>query len=199
MNKKILWLAIVVFCLTLVTVSYAKQGPENGNGGPMNGTSTQAQNRVMASTSTSTQNKIRTMSEEHRSEMSKFVNGLLGSSERVGGIGKQVSALAKAQASFSGKVADSIKTVESRNGFKTFLIGSDYKNLGAIRSDIVLTANRLDQLEKELEKVASSTEKADIQKQIDDMKAYQTKLEAFVKANESRFSLFGWAVRLFNR
>lgn len=167
--------------------------------------SLQEQNRLMNGSSTTNQQgqqavlQTRTRAEEHKSEVAKFVNELNKVAERNGGIGQQVRVVARAQASSSDEVAEAIKGVEARSGFKTFLVGAGYKNLGVIRSDIVQTRNRLDQLSKELEKVASSTDKATIQKEIDDLKAYQIKLETFVKANESRFSLFGWVVRLFNK
>lgn len=214
-NNKILWLSLGVFSLVfaLTLSAYAKQGPENGKIGLGNGTSTQAQNRFMASTSTSTPgNQGKGMastststprewsqSDEHRSEVSKFVQSLLSVANRNGGIGAQVREIAREQASSTDKIADAIKKIEERNRFKTFLIGTDYKNLGQIRSDSVDTQNRIDKLNRELEKMASSTDKAKILADIKVLEDHQAKIEAFVKANESRFSLFGWFVRRFNR
>jgi len=214
-NNKVLWLGLGVFSLVfaLTLSAYAKQGPENGKLGLGNGTSTQAQNRFMASTSTSTPgNQGRGMAstststprewskaDEHRSEVAKFVKSLNEISDRHWGIGEQVREIAREQASSTDETANAIKKIEGRNGFKTFLIGSDYKNLGQIRSDIVKTQNRIEKLNKELEKMASSTDKTTILADIKTLEDHQAKIETFVKANESRFSLFGWFMRIFNR
>lgn len=135
--------------------------------------------------------------DEHRSEVAKFVQTLLSASTRLGGLGEEVRKIAHEQASSTEKIAESIEKIEKRSKWKTFLIGSDYQNLGEVRSEIVTTANRIERLNREMEKVASSTEKTAIAAEIQSLKDEQTKLETFVETNESKFSVFGWAVRLF--
>lgn len=135
----------------------------------------------------------------HRSEVAKFVQTLLNAADRMGGIGERVRMVANEQASSTEKVANAIEKVEKRSKIKTLLIGSDYKNLGEIRSEIVTTANRLERLSREIEGMASSTEKTAVAAEIQSLKDEQAKLETFVKTNESKFSIFGWAVRLFQK
>lgn len=137
--------------------------------------------------------------DEHKSEVAKFVQTLLSVADRLGGIGEQVRVIAQEQASSTEKTVNAIEKVEERSWIKTFLIGSDYKNLGEIRSEIVTTENRLERLSREMEKMASSTEKTAVTAEIQSLKDEQGKLEAFVKTNESKFSIFGWAVKLFQK
>ncbi len=45
----------------------------------------------------------------------------------------------------------------------------------------------------------SSTLTASTTEQLQSLTQAQTKLEDFLKANENKFSLFGWFVKLFNK
>lgn len=154
--------------------------------------------RFSTSTATSTKedddNKI---GEEHRSEVANFVQSLLKVADRNGGIGEKVRIVAREQASSSDKIVEAINTIEKRSNFKTFLIGTDYKNIGKIRSEIAQTKNRIDELNRDLSKLATSTDKTAIENEIKSLEASQTKVEDFMKKNESRFSLLGWFVKLF--
>ncbi len=212
-NNKVLWSSLVIMflALTLSLSVYAKEnqnGEGNGQKSKMlvsvnastspRGDGWENNNRGLASTSTSTPREW-SQSDEHRSEVSKFVKGLNDVSDRNLKVGKQVREIAREQSSSTDETVDAIKKVERRNGFKTFLIGSDYKNLGQIRSNIVKTQNRIEKLNKELEKMASSTDKTIILADIKALEDHQTKIETFVKTNESKFSLFGWFVKRFNR
>lgn len=161
--------------------------------------------RIHATGSTTTNDRIKAtstnnrggLSEEHRSEVSKFVQTLLDTADRNGGIGQQVRNIAREQASTSSTTTEAIEKVEKRSGLKIFLIGSDYKNLGKVRSEIVGTKNRIEQLNRELDKMATSTDKIAITEEIKSMEELQNKLEKFVEDNESKFSLFGWFVKMF--
>ena len=94
---------------------------------------------------------------------------------------------------------DSIPMVALTGQVKTFLIGTDYKNLGALRSEMVQTRNRFEQLSKLMENVQNEGDKTELQNQIQTLEQEQTRIESFIKAREGRFSLFGWLVKLFNK
>ncbi len=133
-----------------------------------------------------------TMGDSHRSTVATFVKSMLEVSDRERSIGAQVKIIAQAQNDSEKETTDTIVKIENRNGFKTFLLGSDYKNIGLLRSKMVTTANQLAQLEKLAEKAVTSEDKAEIKAEIDAMKAEQVKIETFISANENKFSLFGW-------
>lgn len=137
---------------------------------------------------------------EHRSTVSTFVQTLLNVADREeGGIGEQVRVVAQQQNESKDTVADAIDTIKNRGKVKTFLIGTDYKNIGQLRSEMVKTRNQIDQLKRLLDKATSEESKTALQGQIQALEQEQQKIEDFLKANESKVSLFGWFVKLFSK
>jgi len=137
--------------------------------------------------------------EMRSSTVAKFVKKLLEVADKnKGGIGEEVRIVAREQEEEKERVFEAIEEVKSRSWLKTFLIGADYKNIGMIRSEIVKTQNRLDKLSGLLETMTTSTGATTTIEQIQNLAQAQTKLTDFLKVNESRFSLFGWFVKLFN-
>ena len=140
-----------------------------------------------------------TMSQEHRSEVADIVQKLTDIAGRDNNIGKEVREVAKEQSNVASKSAEEIKEVEGRSGWKTFFIGTDWKNIGQLRSELVTTANHIDRLIKAKERATSQSVKDDLDAQIKALEEIKAKVEAFIKDNEGKFSLLGWLVRLFNR
>jgi hypothetical protein len=134
--------------------------------------------------------------EEHRSAVAEFVQNLLDTADRDGGIGEEVRKVAQEQNDDKDDTAEKIDEINNRSGFKTFFIGTDYKNLGDLRSQVAKTGNQIDRLTRLLEK-ATGTTKDDLQDEIDALKKEQKKLMDFIDDNDSKFSLFGWFVKLF--
>lgn len=145
------------------------------------------------------ENATSSLGEQHRSHVSNFVQQL----ERVAGkdrtVGAEVKAVAQEEREISEKVKEKMEGIEKRGALRTFLIGSDYKNLGALRSDLVTTQNHIERLNKALERTDSSSTKAELETQIKDLTDIQTKAENFVKSMEGKFSLFGWLARMFSK
>jgi len=138
--------------------------------------------------------------ELHRSVVANFVQSLLKVASRSeGGIGEQVRVIAREQNDNKETTADQIEAVQHRNKFKTFLIGTDYKNVGALRSEMVQTRNRLQQLNRLMEQTTVTADKAELQTQITTLEAEQTKIETLLKKAEGKFSLLGWLVKLFSK
>jgi len=135
--------------------------------------------------------------EKHRSDVVKVVQELEKVADKDEAIKDEVKTVAKEEDEMSKSVSDKIKKVEDRSGFKTFLIGSDYKSLGELRSEIVTTENRINRLTNALERMTGTTTKAELETQITELKTIQTKAESFIKAQEGKFSLFGWLVKMF--
>jgi hypothetical protein len=147
-----------------------------------------------------TQNNGKANSAEHRSTVATFVQTLLNVADREqGGIGEQVRVVAQAQNEAKDKVADGIDKINNRNKVKAFLIGTDYKNVGQLRRDMVKTGNQIDQLKRLPDKTTSEESKTALQAQIQVLEQEQQKINDFLKANESKFSIFGWFVKLFNK
>jgi len=136
---------------------------------------------------------------EHRSAVATFVQRLLDVANRQGGIGDQVRAIANAQNGSKDNVANEIDKIKNRSGLKTFFIGTDYKTIGQLRSEMVTTGNQIGQLNKLLGQTTDAADKATLQAQIQVLTQEQQKINDFIKANESKFSLFGWFVKLFSK
>lgn len=134
--------------------------------------------------------------EEHRSTVANFVQTLLNVADREkGGIGEQVKVIAQEQN--KEQTADQIESIQMRNKIKTFLIGTNYKNVGQLRSEMVQARNRIAQLTRLMGQAKNQEDKTALQGQIQTMQQEATDIDAFLKANESKFSLFGWFVKLF--
>lgn len=138
--------------------------------------------------------------DSHRSAVSTFVQNLLKVADKVGnGIGDEVRVVAQEQYNSTETVSAAIEAVENRNSVKTFLIGTDYKNIGMIRSEMVKTQARIEQLTRTMEKMKSPSDTASTTVQIQNLTQEQTRLNNFIQQNENKFSLFGWFVKLFNK
>ena len=137
---------------------------------------------------------------DHRSTVSAVVKNLLNvANNEKGGIGDEIRAVAQAQNDAQNAVASEIDKINNRSKVKTFLIGTDYKNIGQLRSEMVKTGNQIDQLNRLLSRTTSTQTIVSLQGQIKILEQEQQKINDFLKANESKFSLFGWFVKLFNK
>jgi hypothetical protein len=91
-----------------------------------------------------------------------------------------------------------MEKVQTRNKVRTFLFGSDYKNLGALRSEMVQTRSRLEQLSGLMEGAQNEGDKTELQNQIQVLEQEQEKIDNFVNDREGKFSLFGWLAKLLD-
>jgi len=134
--------------------------------------------------------------EQHGSAVAGFVQSLLQVADREGGIGQQVRTIAQQQNQSASTTIRAMEQVRARSKIKTFLFGTDYKNLGALRNEVVQTRNRLEQLNRLMESAQDQTE---LQNQIQNLEQEQEKIDNFIQEQETKFSLFGWLSKLFNQ
>ncbi|HRY63007.1 MAG TPA: hypothetical protein P5267_00135 [Patescibacteria group bacterium] len=157
-------------------------------------------NNDSASTSTPEQAKNKSgqaNAEAHISTVANFVQTLLKTASSTdGGLGVQVRVIAREQNHSATTTVEAMERVQTRSKIKTFLFGSDYKNLGVLRSEMVQTRNRLEQLNRLTERATSTMEFRD---EITSLEQEQNKIETFIQEQESKFSLFGWLVKLFRK
>lgn len=137
------------------------------------------------------------VSAEHRSAVAAAVQNLLSVASTDAKIGPQISAIAQAQQDTQTTITTNLARVESRGKLASLLIGSDYKTLGALRSDLVKTQASIDQMNRVIDGVTNIALKTQLQAELAVLVQEQATIEAFVKSKESSFSLFGWAVKLF--
>lgn len=133
-----------------------------------------------------------------RSAVAVSVQALLDAANRDGGIGQEVRLIAQGIASTTASTSEAKAKVESRPGWLIFLIGSDYGNLGTLRSDIVTTQNQIQRLTAARARTADVSVQATLDAQILALQASASSTVEFVADHEGSFSLFGWLVRLFD-
>jgi len=138
-------------------------------------------------------------STEHRSTVATFVQNLLSIANREGGIGSEVKVIAQEQNDSSSTTAEAIVKVEKKGGISAFLFGTDYKNLGVIRSELAKTSNRIERLNALASSTINTQAKIELDAQIKLLQEDQVKVTAFVDTHENSFSLFGWFVKMFSK
>ena len=136
---------------------------------------------------------------EHRSAVANFVHSLLDVADRqgLGGIGKQVREMAMQQNKSEEKVTPMIERIKNKNKIRRFFFGTDFKATQGIKDAMLQTRNRLDKLEKIKDKIIGLEDKTIIGEEIKNLRGSMAKAIKEIKAEENRFSLFGWAKRLF--
>jgi hypothetical protein len=201
---KIISLIIVIFALSIMCLPPAIAKADNVNGvnineGRDNSNLNQSDvNQAPLNVNQGQDNNGKLNGALHRSAVATFVQNLLNvANKEQGGIGDQVRAVAQAQNDVVGAEATAIDKIQNRSGVKTFFIGTDYKNIGMLRSEMVKTRNQIDQLNALLDKTTSAETKATLTAQIQALTLEQQKINNFVNINESKFSLLGWFVKLF--
>jgi len=198
-NSQWFIVALVLTMLVSFSVALADEQAQNRNKVQQQNNQLQRNQEENGSNDNSSDNSNEINGEAHRSAVSTFAQKILDVADRDGGIGEDVKSVAIDQNESKDKVADAIDKIKNRNTLKTFLIGTDYKNIGELRSEIAKTDNQINQLNNLLEKATTEENKTALQAQITALEQEQQKIENFVKTNESKFSLFGWFVKLFNQ
>jgi hypothetical protein len=91
-----------------------------------------------------------------------------------------------------------MKKIENQNGFKKFLVGTDYKNLGQLRSSLAHNENQVRQLTRISEELEEGEEKEALQEQLMVLMQERERIKTVITENEEGFSLLGWVFRLMN-
>jgi len=131
--------------------------------------------------------------DDHRSAVATFVQNLLKvADDDTSTIGEKVREVARVQNENKEKEAKAIDAIRERSRVRTFLFGTDYKNIGELRSTMVKTQNEIRELKDLLSKETSDEVKTQLQAHIQTLEQELAKIESFIKAHEDKFSLFGW-------
>lgn len=211
MKTKIFSTVSLVTVISLAAFSVASaQGLRLGGTGNVNvDVNTEANIGVGAQTrgndtSASSTNKVEVSSDEkatsstnHRSVVATFVRSLLDVADREDGIGAEVRAVAHSQNDSATTTAFAMAKVDDRGSVKTFFLGSDYRDLGIIRSELATTSNNIARLKAVLNDTTNVSDRAELSAQIQVLENQQVKINAYVNAHENTFSLFGWFMRMF--
>lgn len=137
--------------------------------------------------------------EEHRSKVADIAHKLQEIAGQDTEISDDVDEIATEQASTSVEAAQRMREIESESPFKTFLFGSDFKNIGDLRSTLITTQSHIDRLRNAADKVTDPQVKAELNTQIAALQDTASSTRQFIDQHEQAFSLFGWFLKLINR
>ena len=113
-------------------------------------------------------------------------------------VAQKITQIISEETQTEAAVSESVKEVEARGKVKSFLLGSDYKNLGQLRSQLVKNRNQIRQMTTLLQSATTEETKAALQTQIQSLMDQRQGMINFVTEKESSFSLFGWASKLIS-
>ncbi len=138
--------------------------------------------------------------QEHLGVINDSVQNLLELADKEDGeVSDKIKEIAKEQDVNKDTVSKEIDQIHNRSKIKTFLIGTDYENVGQLRSEMVKTSNQIDQLNGLLDQTKKVENKTALEAQIKVLEQEQQKIGDLLVANESKFSLFGWFMKMFSK
>ena len=172
---------------------------ENESDNLRNSTSTPKEKNESATTTKETENNDEFTSETHRDAMASFMKNILNVADREDGIGDSVRRIAREQDKSASTTTFAMDKVEHMGSTRKFFLGSDYKNLGVIRSEIASTTNNISQLKNLLDRTTNSADRVLLDAQIKSLEAEQVKLNAYITIHEDSFSMFGWFMKMFSK
>lgn len=146
----------------------------------------------------------KTNAQVHKEKTQKVIQNLeqVANQEESDGsaeVSGKIEQIAQVQEQVQEQTAEAIEQVEKRGKIKTFLIGTDYKNLGQLRSSLVHNRNQIRKLTQTMNQVQNEEETSMLQEQLMILMQERERIKAVITENESGFSLFGWVSRfLFN-
>ena len=134
---------------------------------------------------------------EHMSVVAQTVEELLITQGAKGGIGQQVSEVAREQQQAQQEIEGELDKLEAKQGWMKKLFGPDYKAIKNLNQQIERNKLRTRQLEQLQTQVANQADQTQIQEAVQALIEQNTALEEQIQAEEQVGSLFGWLIKLF--
>ncbi len=186
------------------------QGNSSGNQ-TMNQSGEMNQNRAMAENATRLQEMIQQRQQEMESEKNELsdskqkevlqnqnrvrlaVHAFLAMENLTGGIGKNVSEIAKEFNNSIQATMGAEERMEKRSGFSRFFVGGDEKSAKEIEQEVERNRNRIEIL-KQLKEQCSCDEEVKVmyQEQIQNLEQEQNRLETKAQNEMKSKGMFGW-------
>lgn len=150
----------------------------------------QEMNQELENLSEQEQNKY-----QNQNQVRLAVHALLGMENITGGIGKNVSAIAK---EFNNSIQATIRAeekIQQRNAFTKFFIGADKKAADELEKEVNQNKERIKELKRlrnECEQECSEEIKTIMQEQIQNMEQEQNRLENLAQETKQKKGIVGW-------
>lgn len=139
----------------------------------------------------------------HRQNVTKVVGSLkkIAQDEEIAGndeVSQEVEEVAQDEENQVDDVAEAINQVENRPKWKTLLLGSDYKNLGQLRSHLAHNTNSIRKLVGVQSQVSNQTSEDNISEQLSTLLDERDRIINVISDHEDDFGILGWASRLIS-
>ncbi len=133
---------------------------------------------------------------QHMSVVAETVEELLTTQGAKGGIGQQISEVARQQQQAQEDIEEQVDKLEARRGLMKKLFGPDYKAIKNLNRQMGRNQLRIQQLEQLQTQVTNQADQTQIQGTVQAMVEQNTVLQEQVRAEEQVGSLFGWLFKL---
>ncbi len=139
--------------------------------------------------------------QEHKKVIQNFVGTIqeVANVEEARGndeIGEELDEIVSEEEGEAEETAEAIEEVEGQPGWKTLLLGPDYKNLGQLRSALAHNENTVRKLTQTAERVQGEDTSGAIQEQLRLLEQERERIASVITENESQFSILGWFTKL---
>lgn len=135
----------------------------------------------------------------HMSVVAGKVEELLTLREDQGGIGAQVSEIARNQVQSQVQTELEISKIDARSGLLKTIIGPDYKSLKNMNMIIEQNRMRITQLEQLMNQLENEGDTIKVQETVQALTEQNTALQERVALEEQTGSLLGWLFRMLAR
>lgn len=131
---------------------------------------------------------------ENQNKVRLAVHSFLAMENLTGGIGKQVSEIARNFDNSIEKTIQAEEKIEKRSGFAKFFIGGDKKAAEELETQVVQNKEKIQELKQLSEECTDCDEavKEMMQEQIQNMDEEQIRLESLATTQKSKKGLLGW-------
>lgn len=130
---------------------------------------------------------------QNQNQVRLAVHALLSMENMTGGIGSQISTIAK---QFNNSIQNTVRAeekIQARNAFSRFLFGGDADAATELETEVVQNQNRIQEMNQLMEQCECDEEvKAMLQEQIQTMEQEQTRLQELAQSEKQNKGIFGW-------
>lgn len=145
--------------------------------------------------------KGQTNAQLHKEKSEEVVKSLkeVAKEEKAAGkaeVSEEIEEVIEGQEDAQEETAEAIEELEEEGKVKTFLVGTDYKNLGQLRSSLAHNTNDIRKLTKSLSGIQTPENQALIQAELETLMQEQQRLRTIIYDKQDDFSLFGWVARM---
>lgn len=172
-----------------------------GVGGKNNycGSATNVQDMAKKKAAIEEENKKKAEEDEAKKKAEEDKKQLEELQKKEDGIKMEFENLSRNSVDLIKKQDSYLIEVRSKGKIKTFLVGSDYKNIGQLRSQLALNESCIKKINDLLGDTQSEENKNLMQQQLNFLTEKNAEINQVILENEDKFSLFGWAVKFFNK